>query len=94
MNLTVLISIPFFVFLCGAQLAMNHAYEKRDITILSIFTSILCGLNAVEKLGRAISEVEIIRTERIALIFASLMWISAMFLHAYIFIKGIKCRKE
>lgn len=42
MNLILLISVPCLVILCGVHLAMDHAYEQMDITILSIE---YCGEN-------------------------------------------------
>lgn len=50
MNLILLISVPCLVILCGVHLAMDHAYEQMDITILSIFTTIFCALNTLQKL--------------------------------------------
>lgn len=94
MNLIVLISVPCFVILCGVQLAMNHAYEKKDITIISIFTTIFCALNTLQTLEGAIEGTKIIQTDGMVFIPVSLMWFGAMVLHAYISIKGIKCWKE
>lgn len=54
MNLILLILVPCVVILCGVELAMFHAYERMDITILSIFITIVCALNMLQKLRLAI----------------------------------------
>ena len=94
MNLILLILVPCVVLLCGVKLAKDHAYEQMDITILSIFTTIFCALNTLQKLRLAIEGTKIIQVDRIAFIPVSLIWFGAAVLHAYIFIKGIKWRKE
>lgn len=94
MNLILLILVPCVVILCGVELAMFHAYERMDITILSIFITIVCALNMLQKLRLAIEGEKIIQVDRIAFIPVSLIWFGSTVLFAYIFIKGIKWRKE
>lgn len=94
MNLILLISVPCLVILCGVHLAMDHAYEQMDITILSIFTTIFCALNTLQKLDGLLKGTKIIQVDRIAFIPVSLIWFGSTVLFAYIFIKGIKWRKE
>lgn len=94
MNLILLISVPCLVILCGVHLAMDHAYEQMDVTILSIFTTIFCALNTLQKLRWAIEGTKIIQVDRIAFIPVSLIWFGSTVLFAYIFIKGIKWWKE
>jgi hypothetical protein len=94
MNLILLILVPCVVILCGVKLAIDHAYEKMDVTILSIFTTIICTLNTLQKLRWAIEGTKIIQIDRIAFIPVSLIWFGSTVLFAYIFIKGIKWWKE
>ena len=94
MNLILLILVPCVVILCGVKLAIDHAYEKMDVTILSIFTTIFCTLNTLQKLRWAIEGKKIIQIDRIAFIPVSLIWFESTVLFAYIFIKGIKWWKE
>ena len=94
MNLILLILVPCVVILCGVKLAIDHAYEKMDVTILSIFTTIFCTLNTLQKLRWAIERTKIIQIDRIAFIPVSLIWFGSTVLFAYIFIKGIKWWKE
>lgn len=94
MNLILLILVPCAVILCGVKLAIDHAYEKMDVTILSIFTTIFCTLNTLQKLRYAIEGTKIIQIDRIAFIPVSLIWFGSTVLFAYIFIKGIKWWKE
>lgn len=94
MHLILLILVPCVVILCGVKLAIDHAYEKMDVTILSIFTTIFCTLNTLQKLRWAIEGAKIIQIDRIAFIPVSLIWFGSTVLFAYIFIKGIKWWKE
>lgn len=94
MNLILLILVPCVVILCGVKLAIDHAYEKMDVMILSIFTTIFCTLNTLQKLRWAIEGTKIIQIDRIAFIPVSLIWFGSTVLFAYIFIKGIKWWKE
>lgn len=94
MNLILLILVPCVVILCGVKLAIDHAYEKMDVTILSIFTTIICTLNTLQKLRWAIEGTKIIQIDRIAFIPVSLIWFGSTVLFAYIFIKGIKWWNE
>lgn len=94
MNLILLILVPCVVILCGVELARFHAYERMDITILSIFITIVCALNTLQKLRLAIEGTKIIQVDRIAFIPVSLIWFGSAVLFAYIFIKGIKWWKE
>lgn len=94
MNLILLILVPCVVILCGVKLAIDHAYEKMDVTILSIFTTIFCTLNTLQKLRWAIEGTKNIQIDRIAFIPVSLIWFGSTVLFAYIFIKGIKWWKE
>lgn len=94
MDLILLILVPCVVILCGVKLAIDHAYEKMDVTILSIFTTIFCTLNTLQKLRWAIEGTKIIQIDRIAFIPVSLIWFGSTVLFAYIFIKGIKWWKE
>lgn len=61
MNLILLILVPCVVILCGVELAMFHAYERMDITILSIFITIVCALNMLQKLRLAIEGEKLFR---------------------------------
>lgn len=94
MNLILLILFPCVVLLCGLELAKDPPSDRMDITILSIFTTIFCTLNTLQKLRWAIEGTKIIQVDRIAFIPVSLIWFGAAVLHAYVFIKGIKWWKE
>lgn len=94
MTLTVTILYPIIMLLCGLYFKAFDAFDSRIVVTASAINTVLSVLNALQKLGRVISGVEISQIERIVLIIASLMWISAVFLHAYIFIKGIKNWKD
>lgn len=86
--------VPFMVFLIGQRLICSDAYKSKKILFLPTLNTIFCALNSLQKFCRAIGGAEISRVERVAFIFAALMWISAMFLHVYISIKGIKYWKN
>lgn len=51
LNLILLILVPCVVILCGVKLAIDHAYEKMDVTILSIFTTIFCTQKQKNKIS-------------------------------------------
>lgn len=86
--------VPFMVFLIGQRLICSDAYKSKKILFLSALNTIFCALNSLQKFCRAIGGAEISRAERVVFIFAALMWVSAMFLHAYISVKSIKYWKN